>query len=255
MIERYLAAHPLYLDYMPGRSSMLVLAFTGVGDRTEPVPSPEAIRLTGWDGENHVLFITDASRSWMNADGLVETLQAAVARLVEAIKPDRIVAFGNSMGGTSALIYASLARVDSLLAIVPQFSVHPEIIPEERRWGHFRVNIANWRFPAVPDLSDRKTEIMVVHGGDVGELIHARRFNAGPNMDHYVVPQYGHALARCLKMKRHLRPLMEHVFNGNMAEARAVVETAGGERFVDHWRQRRLAKRQARKERRNAAAV
>lgn len=234
---------------------MLVLAFTGVGDRKEEIPSPEAIRLTGWDGENHVLFISDASRSWMNADGLVETLQTAIARLVEQIQPERIVAFGKSMGGTSALIYASLARVDSLLAIVPQYSVNPDIIPEERRWGHFRTNITTWRFPAVPDLSGRDTAVMMLHGGEIRELIHAKRFIAGPNTDHYVVPQFGHALARCLKASRHLRPLMQHVFNGEMAEARAVVESAGGLRFADHWRQRRIARRQARKERRNAAAV
>lgn len=251
-IQRYLAAHPLYLDYMPGRSKLLVLAFTGVGDRKEEIPSPEAIRLTGWDGENHVLFISDASRSWMNADGLVETLQAAIAALVQQIQPERIVAFGNSMGGTAALVYASLDRVDSVLAIVPQYSVKADLVPEERRWMHFRCNIATWRFPAVPDLSRRDTAVMILHGGEAREIIHAKRFRTGPNTDHYVVPQFGHALARCLKGSRHLRPLMRHVFNGEMAEARAVVESAGGLRFADYWQQRRIARRERRD---HAAAV
>lgn len=249
-LEPYQAAPPLHLDYLRGQSRMLVLCFTGVGNRIDPVPAPEAIRLTGWDGENHVLFISDASRSWMNAPGLIDALQTAVARLVEEIRPDRIVAFGNSMGGSAALIYASVARVDSVLAIVPQYSVRRDLVPEERRWMHFREHIAEWPFPAVPDLTGRSCQAMILHGGEPREIIHARRFKTGPGTDHYVVPQYGHALAQCLKAKRHLRPLMTHVFNGEMAEARAVVEAAGGLRFAEYWQQRRIA----RKERREHAA-
>lgn len=245
-LERYLEAHPLYLDYMPGRSRRLVLAFTGVGDRKEEVPAPEAMRLTGWDGENHVLFIGDASRSWMNGPGLIETLQEAIGALVDKIKPERIVAFGNSMGGSAALIYAAIDRVDAVLALVPQYSVRADLVPEEKRWMHFREHITDWRFPAVPDLSGRPTEVMIVHGGEAREIIHARRFRCGPGIDHFVVPQYGHALARCLRATRHLRPLMTHVINGDMAEARAVVESAGGLRFADYWQLRRDARRERR---------
>ena len=248
--EPYLVDPPLHLDYLPGKSRMLVLAFTGVGNRIDPVPTPEAIRLTGWDGENHVLFISDASRSWMNAPGLVERLQTAVDRLVQAIQPDRIVAFGNSMGGSAAMIYASVARVDSLLAIVPQYSVRSDLVPEERRWTHFRQHIVEWRFPAVPDLTGRDCQAMVLHGGEQHEIIHARRFKIGPGVDHYIVPRYGHALAKGLKSTRHLRPLMTHVFNGEMDKARAVVDSAGGLLAAEYWHQQRIARR----ERRNHAA-
>lgn len=247
----YLIDPPLHLDYQPGRSGLLVLAFSGVGDRKEAVPTPEAIRLTGWDGENHVLFIGDASRSWMNAPGLVDKLLAAVDALVAKIKPSRIVAFGNSMGGTAALIFAGLRKLDAVLAIVPQYSVRRDLVPEEKRWMHFRQHITDWPYPAVPELSVAQGEIMVLHGGEDREIIHARRFRCGPGVDHYVVPQYGHALALCLKNTRVLRPLMSHVLTGNMPEARKVVEAAGGLRFADYWQQRR----DARRERRNAAAV
>jgi len=247
----YLVDPPLHLDYLPGRSGLLVLAFSGVGDRNELVPTPEATRLTGWDGENHVLFIGDASRSWMNAPGLAEKLCVAVDALVERIKPERIVAFGNSMGGSAALIFASLRKLDAVLAIVPQYSVKRDLVPEEKRWMHFREHITEWPHPAVPPLSSGRGDIMVLHGGEDREIIHARRFSFGPTVDHYVVPQYGHALALCLKNTRALRPLMTQVLTGNMPEARKVVEAAGGLKFADYWQQRR----DARRERRNAAAV
>lgn len=248
--EPYLVAPPLHLDYLPGSSDLLVLAFSGVGDRDKPVPMPEGTLLAGWDGVNHVLFVRDASRSWMNAPGLVESLKAAVLGLIEKIKPSRVVAFGNSMGGTAALILATLMRLDGVLAIVPQFSMKSEIVPEERRWRHFARTITDWPFPSVPDLSGLKN-VMILHGGDAFEMIHARRFRVGPSVDHYVLPQYGHTLAKILKNKQILRPLMAQVLSGNMPEARATVEAAGGIRFAEFWQQRR----DARRERRNATAV
>jgi pimeloyl-ACP methyl ester carboxylesterase len=247
----YLAAPPLCLDYLPGSSDLLVLAFSGVGDRDKPVPMPEGTVLAGWDGVNHVLFVRDASRSWMNAAGMAERLLAAVSRLVEEIKPSRIVAFGNSMGGTAALIFATLTRLDGVLAIVPQYSMKSEIVPEERRWRHFARTITEWPFPAVPDLSGVKNA-MILHGGDAFEMIHARRFPAAESVDHYVLPQFGHSLAKILKNRQILRPLMQQVLTGNMPEARAVVESAGGLRFADYWQQLKNAKRERQ---RNAAAV
>jgi pimeloyl-ACP methyl ester carboxylesterase len=248
--EPYLVEPPLYLDFLRGSSDLLVIAFSGVGDRDKPVPMPEATVLTSWDGVNHVLFVRDASRSWMNAPGLMDRLKAEVAGLVDRLRPSRIVAFGNSMGGTAALLFATQFRVDAVLAIVPQYSMKPDIVPQERRWRHFARAITDWPYPAVPDLTGL-SDTMILHGGDAWEMIHARRFDAGPNVDHYVFPNYGHTLAKILKNKQILRPLMTQVLNGNMSEARSVVEAAGALRFAAH----RKNLRHARRERKNVAAV
>lgn len=251
LAEPYLDAPPLHMAYMAGRSDRLVLAFSGVGDRKEAIPTPEAPQLTGWNGENHVLFISDASRSWMNAAGLVQALVAAVQALVDRIKPARIIAFGNSMGGSMALIFATMFRLDAVLAIVPQYSVHPDILPEERRWGHFRRNVTQWPFPAVPSLAGNPAQIMILHGGEAREMPHARRFAAPEGVDHLVVPQYGHALAACLKRDGVLRPLMEAVIIGDFAAARAALMPAGAIPFATHWQNLHNARR----ERRQNAAV
>jgi len=251
LAEPYLDAPPLHMAYMAGRSDRLILAFSGVGDRSEAIPTPEAPRLTGWDGENHVLFISDASRSWMNADGLAQTLVAAVQALVDRLKPARIIAFGNSMGGSMALIFATLFKVDAVLAIVPQYSVQEDIVPEERRWGHFRENIQNWPFPAVPSLAGNPAQMMILHGGEAREMHHARRFNAPASVDHLVVPQYGHALAACLKRDGMLRPLLTAVITGDMPAARTALHGTGAIPFAEHWQNLKAA----RKERRQNATV
>ncbi len=251
LAEPYLDAPPLHMSYMAGRSDRLILAFSGVGDRTEAIPTPEATRLTGWDGENHVLFISDASRSWMNAGGIADALVAAVQALAHRIKPARIIAFGNSMGGSMALIFATLFKLDAVLAIVPQYSVKEDIVPEERRWGHFRENITAWPFPSVPSLADNPAQIMILHGGEAREMHHARRFNAPICVDHLVVPQYGHALAACLKHDGVLRPLLAAVITGDMPAARTALRPAGAIPFAEHWQNLKVA----RKERRQNATV
>jgi hypothetical protein len=231
----------------------LVLSFCGVGlDRNLPVPLPEAADILGQDGENHVLFIADASRSWMNAPGLIEALKSAVAGLVDKIKPTRIVAFGNSMGGSAAMIYAAEAPVDAVLAIVPQYSVHPDEVPNENRWTHFRDHILDWRYRTVPKLAGKDVQVLMLNGGsDPRDVMHARKFAKKDKLEHYVVPQYAHALALCLKNTGYLAPLTRHVINGDLAQARQVIQAAGGIPFDEFWQQRS----DARKERRSHAAV
>jgi pimeloyl-ACP methyl ester carboxylesterase len=250
-IEPYLDAPPLHMSYMAGRSDRLILAFSGVGERHHPIPTPEAIKLTGWDGENHVLFISDASRSWMNADGLAMAIVEAVQQFVDQIHPARIIAFGNSMGGSMALIFASLFKLDAVLAIVPQYSVKDDIVPEENRWKHFRRNITDWPFPAVPPLVGNPAQIIILHGGEKHEMPHARRFRVPDGIDHYVVPQYDHSLAASLKKAKVLAPLIEAVIVGDFPAARAHVHSAGGISYAEH----RQNLKAARRERRQNAAV
>ncbi|MCW5737692.1 MAG: hypothetical protein KIS73_26465 [Enhydrobacter sp.] len=49
------------------------------------------------------------------------------------------------MGGFGAIYFASrLPRCRAALAFGPQFSVHPEIAPQERRWSDYREAITEW---------------------------------------------------------------------------------------------------------------
>lgn len=236
------AQHPLYLSYLPGKSERLVLSFSGVGLPGEEIPAAEAARLSGWEGENHVLFIVDASRSWMNAPGLVENLLREVQALVARIKPARIVAFGNSMGGTAALIFAALFRVDAVLAISPQYSVNPEVMPKESRWQDYVGRIGSWRFPSAPDLTALPGEVMILHGSVNSELRHARRFSQAANIRSYVFKDFAHGLAARLKRKAHLQPILAAMILGDMAAASRAATAAGGVLLTEFQRQHKAAK-------------
>ena len=76
-------------------------------------------------------------------------------------------------------------------------------------------------------------DVMILHGDEPREVMHARLFTVAPGVDHYILPQQGHSLAYGLKRLGHLFPLVGHVLSGNMDAARSIVESAGGQRMAD----------------------
>lgn len=219
---------PLYLNYSPGRSGRLVVSIAGVGRNRKQVPPPEFARIAHWNGENHVLYVSDESRSWLNGPGLAEFLVDAVKGVAEQIGAEQICVVGNSMGGTMAMILASLMPIDHVVAIAPQFSVHPELIPEEDRWSYFRDRIRDWPYAQVPDLRHTDSEVTLLHGGSPDELRHALRFPADAGYWHYIFPQMGHVLARGLHDAEHLAPIVTLSLLGRNLQARRIVRAAGG---------------------------
>lgn len=237
----YLTAHPLYISYLPGTSDRLVISFSGVGEPDEDVPRLEAAKLAGWQGENHVLFISDASRSWMNGEWIMEQIDATVRKLSAEIKPSRVVAFGNSMGGTAAMIFADAYPVDAVLAIAPQFSIQPDLMPDEKRWTHYADQITNWRFPSAPNLVGNRAEVVILHGSIGREMSHASKFAQGANIHHYIYAGYAHGMAAKLKRKRQLEPIIASLVLGDIAASCRAAEAAGGVTYKEF---RRLHKEQ-----------
>lgn len=240
--EEFFTMGPLHISYLPGKSDILVLSFAGVGLEEDAVPGDEAARLAGGDGENHVMFISDGSRSWMNGPGIMEGVKIAFARIMARIKPRRVVVMGNSMGGTSALIFGAEVAVNAVLSLVPQFSVNPTILPDETRWQTYTNRIADWRYPFAPNLSGRGQQVLILHGSDKDEMRHAKRFAQSPDIDHYVVPKTTHGMSLKLKRRGLLQPIIAAFIAGDMPATRSAIAAAGGVPFRDYKSYRRAAK-------------
>lgn len=234
-------APPLHCHYLKGRNATLVLSFSGVGEDDEAVPRVEAARLSGWQGENHVLFIADESRSWMNAPDLLAQTIVVVSDLRASIGAQRVVAIGNSMGGSAALIFAAHFPLNAVLAISPQFSVHPDLIPKEDRWTRFASRIQDWPHPSVPDLSDNGAQVMILHGGRGKEMRHAHPMAQGPNIHHYIFPGSGHSLAYGLHRRNQLEPISTPLISGDLPKACLAAEAANGVRYSDFTRLQQAA--------------
>lgn len=219
---------PLHLSYTSGSSKRLVVSLAGVGTNRKQVPPTEFARVAHWNGANHVLFVADESRSWLNAPGLAETLVDTVQRIADEVGAEEICALGNSMGGSMAMILASLMPIDAVVAITPQFSVHPELMPDEDRWMFFRNRIADWRFAQMPDLRGAGCAVTILHGDSTDELRHALRFPSDAGYTHYIFERMGHTLARTLHDAEQLASIVSLALLQRPWKLRRAMRQAGG---------------------------
>ncbi|OCX61605.1 hypothetical protein BFP70_14940 [Thioclava sp. SK-1] len=219
---------PLHLSYVPGTGKRLVISFSGVGTERHSVPEIEFGRTAWMDEENHVLFVADESRSWMNHPGLAEMIVETIEDLAEHLDVTEICAIGNSMGGSAALILASQMAVDRVIVFSPQFSVHPDVIPEESRWMFFRKEIEDWLYPTMPDLTDSQTDVLMLHGGTDRERAHALRFPDTSRYRHFIFPDEDHNIAPMLHESDALGTIVHRALRGQMTRACSTIKAAGG---------------------------
>ncbi len=232
---------PLAMSYLPGAGDTLVISLAGVGTQRGVQPPPEFFKISAGGGENHVLFVSDASRSWLNGPGIAARIVAEVERCAAEIKPARIVALGNSMGGSMALLLAGLTRIDTVIAVVPQFSAKLSRVPEEKRWAFFRKKIADWPFEAIDRLPTDRSEVYIFHGDTPDEAIHRDRFPSDPKAKHFVFPGMDHNLAKTLRRQDHLGEIMALAIRGKPWQARRAIARAGGVARADYDRMQRAA--------------
>lgn len=205
---------PLRVLYAPGRNDTLVISCSGVGTARKTPPPPEFFAMATAKGDNHVMFVIDESRSWLNRPGMAERLIATIEEVAVQSGAARLVGVGNSMGATMLLHLSRDVAFDTILALTPQYSVDPSIVPEERRWRFFRRRIGRFRYPTVAGLRPERTAYFILHGDDTDELRHALRFPTYQGVSHCILPGYGHRLARKLKRQGALPTLVNLAIEG-----------------------------------------
>lgn len=191
-IELFIKKHPLRVHRLAGSEPTLVVSFTSVGTKREVWPDLEFPNLASQGGRNHVLFISDKSRSWMNSPGLDEEISQCIADYCVKHQINRVVTLGVSMGASNALICGQNFPVDLTIALSPQYSVHPKILPDESRWTHFRNAISQWPYPAITELPRSPTKVFILHGDSEEEERHSRHFGRAHNVQHYILPGHNH---------------------------------------------------------------
>jgi len=223
-----LIAPPLRIHFSPGAARTLVVCFAGVGTVRHAPPAIELVGSATANGRNPALFVTDESRSWLNAPGMAERIVAEIRETATRLAATRIVGLGNSMGASMALHLSGMIEFDTVLALTPQYSANPAVMPEERRWSYFRKRIAQFRFDRIERLSPERTRYVIVHGDGPGELAHALRFPRVPGVAHFIVPGMDHRLSATLKARGVLRPLVRAAIEGRGPRIRRLIEAEGG---------------------------
>ena len=212
------------IAYMRGSGDRLVVSLGGVGTRPDEMPPFEFVGTASDHGRNHVLLVSERARTWMNSPDLPEAIVKEIETVVSREKITDVVAIGNSMGGFMALVLPLLTRIDCVVALSPQVSMHPDIVPEETRWQRWRRQFQSYRFPRVPEPQD-DTRYYIVHGDGPMERIHWARFPIDPKRyNHFILREQEHNLVKLLKSKELLRPLIERAMSRKPRQVRKLLE-------------------------------
>ena len=217
---------PLVVDVVKGRSRTLVVSLAGVGQERNVPPPAEFYGSATQMGENHAIFVSDAERSWMNYPGIADRLVNLIKVYQRQNDIDHTVLLGNSMGAFAAIVLADLIAVDTVIAFTPQYSIHPELVPEETRWTPFREAIRDWRFDSVGDMAGEQTVYYLFHGDAPSERMHWEQLPTGDHINHYILQGGGHNVARLLQRRGKLKQIVYAAIHGKTRVVRKNLERA-----------------------------
>ena len=160
-----------------------------------------------------VIWVTDKQRSWGNKLDL-EKISNDLNR-ISAGKD--IFLIGNSMGGFLAILFSKLLNAKRVLSISPQFSVHKDVVPDEKRWFKYTRKISTFRYKDLDSSLSKTCDYAVLMGDDENEKIHSKlfeRFSTLSNFKLIKVKNCDHNLAKFLKEKGFLNECIDAYFSG-----------------------------------------
>lgn len=155
-----------------------------------------------------VIFIMDKKNSWGN-----KLDWNSISNIVNSIIKDKTsYSIGVSMGGTNSILSANYLNTDYVIAFNPQFSIHPEIVPDSE-YRPYAEKIDKWIHYSIKKCLKikNKTYYLFVSTHDVNDTLFIHKypqhiFNFGNG--------YGHNLAFDLKNAGHLEGLLKVITSG-----------------------------------------
>jgi tetratricopeptide (TPR) repeat protein len=124
---------------------------------------------------------------------------------------DRVIAYGSSMGGFAALHYGASCGAMVGLALSPQFSVDPAIVPFDRRWAEDVARIAFRDADRLPALAE---QYIAFDPADAHDRQHFALFAARSSSRGVPVPHGGHPVGSYLVETGMLQPFLEEIESG-----------------------------------------
>ena len=168
-------------------------------------------------GEEHfrgrgidAIHVLSRENRWYQHSELDEAL-ATVAAAVAGY--ERVIAYGSSMGGFAALRYGALCGARIGLALSPQYSVDPAVVPFDRRWAD---DVARIVFRDDGDPPPLPIQYVAFDPRDAHDQRHFDLFAARSPTIGLPVPNGGHPVGSFLVETDLLRTLLDQVERGDV---------------------------------------
>jgi hypothetical protein len=160
-------------------------------------------------------------------------LDEAIAAVAAATRGyDRVIAYGSSMGGFAALRYGAACGATTGLALSPQYTVDPAIVPFDRRWAEDVARIAFRNDDSLPPLGEQYVvyDPCDPHDRRHFQLLAERSVTRGLPARHG-----GHPVGSYLVETDMLRPLVAGVETGTLDSAAFARELRERRRRSGHY--------------------
>ena len=144
----YQSAH-LSARYVAGESARVVVCFP---DRVHPTGFDQPGWAEGFLTRRGLsaIYVSLARIDWFQCPDFLEAMRACGAFL----QGRAVTVYGSSMGGYAALLSARTLRADLCLALSPQYSIDPAVVPFERRYNDYASQIG----PFLHDLAGQASD-------------------------------------------------------------------------------------------------
>ncbi len=191
-----------------------ILTFTGVGMNHGgvDVQSEEFKKIDKSAGSQ--FFIIDKNRSWGN----MIDFDLIKEKLDPHIQGKRCSSLGLSMGGFLAIVATKYFNIDCCVAFCPQWSVHPDVPPNEFRWVAYTSRVKDWKVRSLDGYFNDTCIYNTFFSGIEEELAHLLQFPKAPNIHHYIVGFNRHNVGRGLAESNLLYPILEVCLEGKGPE-------------------------------------
>ena len=190
------------IEFIDNGSSKTIVSFTGIKHGFGVSDFKKEFMGLLKQSDFNVMFVADRELSWYN------TLD--VDKIKSKLINQEVVTLGNSMGGYNAIQFSNDVNVTKVIAFAPQYSVHPDIVPDETRWRANVRKIKEWKYKHL--MLNDTTEYYIFSGNDKMEMYHVDMIPNQQNIHKFITPGR-HNISRILKQKGVLYPLIKDCIN------------------------------------------
>lgn len=179
-----------------------VFSFSSIGGGTKHIQNEEFFNLTKL---YNVFFVRDTTRSWFNNID-IELIKKNI------VKKKVVSAVGYSMGAFNAIIFSSLFKVKNVVAVSPQFSIHPKI-SKDKTFLNYAARIQEWKYPQLKFSKD--TNYLLIFGDSDKEKYHSSLIPEQKNIKIIYIKNADHETLKKIKRSKKMYKIIYNFLDNN----------------------------------------